>query len=1007
MATQYINVQSIASGFRSFVPAVTGGAVSGLLMFIGGVDRSKYISWAGGGTHTTSLMGSSALSSATSGTPTAAVTIQSQTIGRWSMNFDLQVGDSSFTPETGDTVLFLDQGARIFAGCITEVITERHDWTQESIVYHCVATDKAGICDHRRIVGKTYLAGQDVASVILDIVTNFLNGEGITTGGVPQDGTLGVLAADLKWNFPTVTQAFDTIGTISGTVWWIDEYFILHFSALANLPAAPFSLTETSYNWRNLKVTKTTSNYYNRLYAVTNLNIVPGGGTGGPNTIFGHGSAYRLDGTHHPIVNTAFTEPFAPFRVGDALYVWSADPITGNGKVYKSTTGGRSWFEQDVAHEPTNADTAWFHGSTIVMATTDEITSPWTRKLVNFDCLTNTWGSTYGSTQSMGSDGIINSVRVRSNGNVVIVFPTVVAGNKKLNYAEYSGSWSAAAIVNSLTATYIDFTVILDTKDGLSFVYNKARDDATYVRRLSSANVLGSETRVDTAISDTIYTFGYGCIFGGNIYIPYYFDGSVYPQILIGTPFDAPVWSKQIVDPTKTGGAVVFVNATVINGLLTYTFIQFGSGIPNLLWQAVYNGGWQPSVLLYDSNAFPPTGVPRPTNGYDMEGLSATQDGIAVGISVASSPITELYSINTPLGPAGSNALTEQVTFTVGQPGVLTVPDGLGGVKIVGFQTSVGIGSVTSMTVNGFPQTVIEFSNFTGQTAATPTDYLWFFGQGDNELFPTTIPPAGSIIVVTYVPFVSTNASAAQFGTALAPNAGGTCGSGVYEGVVQVQNISSQSSLNAIAAAELKKLGGLPTVIDFQTFTPGLKPGQLLHVDVPLSNVPSIDLLVTQVNGVFVPPTLHLGGSFDWTVQARSNLDPGNAAKWFENLIARTNNPLPVLQYEAAPFILSQAQPVIVTRTGLLVECLLVAATPPVNQTLNVTLVRNGVAISATLTLMPPTTLANQVLNTQIANSLGIYLIKDDVLTINTSYTAIGGGPVAASGVSFVSRWAM
>jgi len=630
---QFVAALTIRSGERWFSPTLTGGK-DGVFLFLSGVDRTQYLR-----------------------VDIGTVTIESQTIGRWHTRFDLHVSDASFVPVLGQTCIIQDFGRRIFAGCISEVTTDRFMSTDQEVVYHVTAVDKSGICDHRVITGKTYAVTDqfgnpaDVAAVILDIVFNYLNGEGITTAGVPQDGSLGTLPSDLNFNFPTVTSAFDQIASLTGTVWWVDAQGVLFFASLAALPAAPFGLTETSRNWRNLKATKTTTTYYNKLYAVSNLNIVPGAGSGG----------------------------------------------------------------------------------------------------------------------------------------------------------------------------------------------------------------------------------------GGG---------------------------------------------------------------------------------------------------------------------------------------AGSLAYTETFTLSPGQPGVLPQLDPNG--VPVGFLTSVAIGSIISITVDGHAQTFYDFvNNYHGQQRSGSTDYLWVFVATNNQVNWTFEPPLGSTIVIKYVPYASTNTSLAQYGTALTPlnpqgDPLGTCGSGLYEGVLQVQNISSQADLNAIAASELARIGGVPTLAEYETEFPGLQPGQIQSINVPKSGLDNLEMLITEVSGSYRVAALH-EGSFVWTVKARNNLDPGNWVKWYERLIGRTANPLPVLQYEEGTFVLgagssvssgvSLTNPYIVGRTGLMVEIVMAAAVPPVDQTLVVQVLDNGIII-ATLS-MPATTLANQLVTLTVPKANQLYVYKGDVLNVNVAYQVTGANPAPATGVTVKARWAM
>lgn len=641
---QWINAPTVRGPRNIPNPTLEGGA-GGVYLYLSGMDRSELLN-----------------------VSKAVCNISAQTLGRWTARLTLYLDDHSFIPQLGQTILILDNGKRLFAGCLNDVLINRELSTISTIFYDLTATDKSGICDHRVVTGATYpmldTNGNpvDCATVILTIVRQFLNGEGITAGPEIVAGAFGNLSSDLNWNFPSVTAAFDQICSNQGLVWWVDSYAVLHFSSLTNLPVAPFSLSETSNNWRNLTTTTTTTNYWNKLYAVSNLNVIPGGGIGGG-------------------------------------------------------------------------------------------------------------------------------------------------------------------------------------------------------------------------------------------------------------------------------------------------------------------------------------------------------------------------------GTTGAQGYTDTITFSSSSPQVVYAP-GPSGPVAVGITTSVAIGAVISMTVNGNAQTVVNFAQYSGQTRTGPNDFLWFFGSGGNQLSWTFDPGlSNQTIVIHYTPYVATNSSGAQYGTALAPSAGGdplgTCGSGIYEGVIQVSSINNAAQLNAIAAAVLARIGGVPTTISFETDYDGLQPGQLLTALIPLSGLPQtgstpVQLMLTSVSGTHVPGggpdgSLGTGSNFRWQVQGTTNLDPGNSTKFWELLVGRTNNPIPLVQVETCTFILgpgtsvssgnSATNPYIVTRTGQLAELKMAAATPPVDQNLVCQITDNNVII-ATIT-MPFTTTANALIYVPLAAPLNPYVYKGSILNVNISYQVVGSNPVPASNVTLTISWAI
>lgn len=642
---QYVSVYPVQGRRAIPPPSIAGGSLY-LGIYIGGVDRTEYLGWEQG-----------------------QFTIEGQTIGRWKGNFALYQGEgiSGFMPEVGMTFLCIDHSFRIMAGCVTDVELNRLLSTENSIWYEVEVADKSAICDHRIIRGQTYAAGSDVVTVILQIHSQALDGEGIDVSLIPPAGTFGTLASDLVCNFRTVTTAYDDICTRSGLVWWIDSFSRLRFSSFVDLPSAPFDLTEDSENWRGpdgpesgggLRVKWTLKDYFNVLYAVSNLTILPGGGGGG------------------------------------------------------------------------------------------------------------------------------------------------------------------------------------------------------------------------------------------------------------------------------TGGA--------------------GAGV------------------------------------------------------------------------------TETFTWTPDGPGIATITNSSGARVAVGIIASAAIGAVQSLTVDGVTQTVVDFGRYAGQTPAPP-DLLWFWGGPATgtpgaQVGPSVLPTNGQTIVITYTAAVTAAASTAQYGTALDPVVEGqpigTCGSGRYEGVIQVQDISSQSELNAIAAAHLSRIGGVPRIVRFQTDVPGLVPGQKLYVDLPLSGLDGVSLLITSVSGYAIPPVLHTGAAFRWTVEARSNLDPGNWLKWYERLVGRTANALPVPQFEEGSFVagggsvvsggVNITNPYIVKRTGKLVEMLVAASNPPIGQDLLLTVTLNGSTLIGSITL-PSTALPNQVIVYTFPATANLYVFSRDTLNVDATY--IGGGgmgtPIRASGVTLAVRWTM
>ena len=377
-------------------------------------------------------------------------------------------------------------------------------------------------------------------------------------------------------------------------------------------------------------------------------------------------------------------------------------------------------------------------------------------------------------------------------------------------------------------------------------------------------------------------------------------------------------------------------------------------------------------------------------------------------------------------GGSGPATVTETFTFANGQPGVISQI--LGGVLTpVAVSVSLPIGSITAMTVNGNAQTTVEFGQFDGQTPSGPTDYLWFWTQGGTELSWTDGPvPGSSAISVSYIPGNSqgTVQSSVVVGSAISPTAPsgaklGTCGSGIFEVADQVKNISSITDLNALAQDFLDRSGAIPIILTFETDQPGLQVGQLLSVALPSSGLGTAmlpaSLVVSQMTGTAQTGPLAFGSWFRWTVTAINNYDASNWLTYFSRFIQRTENPLPVLQYEPAKFILGSGSslstgnnitnPYPVQRTGLVTLITIVASVPPVQQNLVVTINRNGSQIAQIV--MPAGTATNQLISLPVPQVNQLYLFAGDILTVSASYQQTGHSPVQASGVTVSVYWAM
>lgn len=399
---------------------------------------------------------------------------------------------------------------------------------------------------------------------------------------------------------------------------------------------------------------------------------------------------------------------------------------------------------------------------------------------------------------------------------------------------------------------------------------------------------------------------------------------------------------------------------------------------------------------------------------YNWRGGTGSIAGGAAGQSLGLSVTNTLQDFATEVivvsnrnvvpGTGGGSGAQTQETYTI--PQARAFDAGLATGYII---TQLNIAAVVLLKVNGVQKPTYALDD----PAAPPygsVDAWYIQASGAQVVFPVIAPSPGDVVEVTYVP-ASSNAAVTE-GDALAPvnPALGQCGSGRYQVVVQVQDITTRSDLDAIAAAYLAKLGGVPTQIDYETDYPGLMPGMLQNVHIPLIGISHTDFLITSVSGQSLGSDLGHSGTFRWQVSMRNNQDPGNWVGWMQRLIRRTEQPKPISQLEVHTFIAgagssvsggaSITNPVPIQESGLFYRMTVACGQAPVDQDLELTFTLDNIPVGSI------TLLANESTNFQVVEffdtSKPVYCYTDQVLNINAAYTNLGASPVAARNVTAI-----
>ena len=164
-------------------------------------------------------------------------------------------------PAVDDEVVIYEGTTRFFAGFI-ESASERF-YNKKPVLYVDVRCTDYGVLLDRRIVSKYYtLFMGGIASItILDIVTNYLDGTGITFEASADTVSLG----EQMFAHCTVTEALNQIVAKTGEEWRVDFYKVLRkFEKSAGYGPAPYTISDDDGNFDALTVTRSRTVRRNR-----------------------------------------------------------------------------------------------------------------------------------------------------------------------------------------------------------------------------------------------------------------------------------------------------------------------------------------------------------------------------------------------------------------------------------------------------------------------------------------------------------------------------------------------------------------------------------------------------------------------------------------------------------------------------------------------------------------------------------------------------------------------
>jgi hypothetical protein len=177
---------------------------------------------------------------------------------RNTMSFVLIDKTGLYRPLIGNSVELKKDTTTLFAGTIDTIEESLFD-NKLSLIYNINCVDYNQLFD-RFIVAQVY-ENKSLGYIVKDIIDNFINTESITYVNVEDGPTI----TKAIFNYKTATSCFNELSELTGYDWYIDYNKDLHFFERST-NNAPFSLTATSGNYRNVIIETNRDDYRNVQY---------------------------------------------------------------------------------------------------------------------------------------------------------------------------------------------------------------------------------------------------------------------------------------------------------------------------------------------------------------------------------------------------------------------------------------------------------------------------------------------------------------------------------------------------------------------------------------------------------------------------------------------------------------------------------------------------------------------------------------------------------------------
>ena len=226
-----------------FLPTCDAGVVPptptpGLIITIAGTDRSSYYK-------------------------SRSLSITETLGSRSTCGFQIFDSTGALSCAVGSEVIVKIDGETVFSGTIekTDKRFPSMDYSDTNMYMAIRCVDWNQVLD-RKLVSRVYRAeNQSFGTIVREIVREFLAEEGIVAGQIMN----GSETDYISFQFETVTSCLQTMADAVGYVFYVDYNKQLHFRDRIDV-AAPFDLTASSPNFRNITVSESRTRYRNRQY---------------------------------------------------------------------------------------------------------------------------------------------------------------------------------------------------------------------------------------------------------------------------------------------------------------------------------------------------------------------------------------------------------------------------------------------------------------------------------------------------------------------------------------------------------------------------------------------------------------------------------------------------------------------------------------------------------------------------------------------------------------------